>query len=152
MKCDKLHRDLIFYLEGGLDRERRNEISSHLHGCESCRNFADYLELSLSIIDKEKEPEVNPFLYTRIKQKIDNPRYRRSIFITSAAKFLRPSVISIILIFGVFAGIKIGSYLNNKFLNNATEIQVETYYLNDFQHEPVETNLLAEEFETENIN
>lgn len=152
MKCKQIQRELIFYLEGGLNIEKRNEMKSHLSECETCKNFADNLDLSLKIIDKEKELQVNPFMYTRIQERINSYEHKPNAFITSATRILRPVFVSAVIVFGIFAGIKLGNYFNDRLVNNVTEIQIESYYLNDFQHEPVEAGLLYEEFETENIN
>jgi len=152
MKCNNIHRNLIFYLEGDLTREKREEIKSHLHECEVCRNFAANLTSALEIIEKEKRPQMNSFLYTRIQEKINNYDYNSNAVITSAAKLLRPVLILIVVVFGIFAGIKLGTYFDSKYVSNVPELQIEAYYLNDLQHESVETALLSEDFETENIN
>ena len=65
---------------------------------------------------------------------------------------MRPVLILIVVVFGIFAGIKLGTYFDSKYVSNVPELQIETYYLNDLQHESVETALLSEDFETENIN
>ncbi len=152
MNCSKIHNELIFYLEGGMDDEKRREIKAHLSECEKCKKFADNLAFSLNIIEKEKELQINPFLFTRIQEKINDCDKRPNAFITAASKILRPVFVSVVIVLGVFAGIKLGSYFNDKYVSNVSEIQIETYYLNDLQHEPLETSLLYEEFATENIN
>ena len=152
MKCCKIHNELIFYLEGGLDDKKRREINDHLLKCEKCKAFAYNLEYSLNVIEKEKELHPNPFLYTRIQERIEAYDKRPNAFITSASKILRPVFVTALIVFGVFAGIKLGNYFNDKYVGNVSEIQIETYYLNDLQHESLETSLLSEEFVTENIN
>jgi predicted anti-sigma-YlaC factor YlaD len=152
MKCKQIQSELIFYLEGDLNIEKRKEIKSHLSECETCKNLAGNLNSSLRIIDKEKELKVNPYIYTRIQERINNYERRPSAFITSATRILRPVFVSAIIILGIFAGIKLGNYLNDRLINDVTEIQIESYYLNDLQHEPVEASLLYEELEKENIN
>lgn len=152
MICKNTYRDIISYLEGGLTLEKREKIKAHLGECEVCRNFADNLVNNLKIIEQEKTVLPNPFLYSRIQEKINNYYYKPNAFITYTVRILRPAIISIIIAVGIFTGIKLGSYFKSKYINNTSELQIETYYLNDMQHESVETLLLSEEFETENIN
>jgi predicted anti-sigma-YlaC factor YlaD len=152
MKCKNIQRNLIFYLEGDLTRERREEIKDHLGECGICRNLADNLASNLKIIENEKTLQPNSFLYTRINEKINNYHYKQNAFITYTVKILRPAIISFFIAFGIFAGIKLGAYFKSKYINNTSELQIETYYLNDMEHESVETALLSDAFETENIN
>jgi len=152
MKCDKLHKDLIFFAEGSLTFERKNEINDHLSECDTCRKFVSELTYSLEIINKEKIIETNPFLYSRILNKINNYEQSANTFKVFATKLLRPVFVILLILFGIFSGIKLGSSYSSKYTDKDSEIQIITYYLNDLQHESVETILLSEELEIENIN
>ncbi len=152
MKCDKLHKDLIFYAEGSLTPGRKNEINYHLSECDTCRKFVSELTYSLEIIDKEKTVEANPFLYSGILDKINNYEQSANSLRVFATRILRPVFVILLILFGIFSGIKLGSSYSSKYADEDSEIQIITYYLNDLQHESVETILLTEELEIENIN
>jgi predicted anti-sigma-YlaC factor YlaD len=152
MKCDKLHKDLIFFAEGSLTPERKNEINSHLSECDTCRKFVNELIYSLEIIDKEKRIETNPFLYTKVINKINNYEQSAKTFKVFALKILRPVFVILLILFGIFSGIKLGNSYSSRYTDEDSELQIITYYLNDLQHESVETILLSEELEIENIN
>ena len=152
MKCDKLHKDLIFFAEGSLSTERKNEINDHLSECDTCRKFVSELTRSLEIIDKEKIIETNPFLYSRILKKINDYEQSANTFRIFAFKILRPVFMILLILCGIFSGIKLGSSYSSKYTDEDSELQIMTYYLNDLQHESVETILLSEELEIENIN
>jgi len=152
MKCNKLHMDLIFFVESSLTPERKNEINYHLSECDTCRKFVNELIYSLEIIEKEKRIETNPFLYSRIHNKINNYEKSTNTFLVFALKILRPVFVILLLLSGIFSGIKLGSSYSSKYADEDSELQIITYYLNDLQHEPVETILLSEELEIENIN
>ena len=152
MKCNKLHKDLIFFVEDSLTPERKNEINYHLSECYACRKFVNELAYSLEIIDKEKKIETNPFLYSRILNKINNYEQSANTFRVFALKILRPVFVILLILCGIFSGIKLGNSYSSKYTDEDSELQVITYYLNDLQHESVETILLSEELEIENIN
>ena len=152
MKCKNINKDLIFFAEGNLSGGKKKEINKHLSECKICRNFVKELAYDLKIIEKEKELEVNPFLYTGIHNKITGNAQINNVFITSAIKILRPVFITFLILSGIFSGFKLGSYFSNKYSDEGSEFQIVTYYLNDLQHESVETMLLSEELETENLN
>ena len=152
MKCKNIHKDLIFFVEGTLTTERKNEISKHLSGCEICRKFVAELAYSLEIIEKEKKNEPNPFLYSKIHNKINDYERDTATIKVTAAKILRPVLVIILILLGVFSGIKLGNSYSSKQSDDDSELQIITYYLNDLQHEPVETLLLSEESEIENFN
>lgn len=152
MKCKNLHKDLIFFVEGALTPERKNEISNHLSGCEICRKFVNELSYSFEIIEKEKKIEPNPFLYSRIHNKINDYERNISTIKVTTAKILRPVFVILLILLGVFSGIKLGNSYSSKHSNYDSELQIITYYLNDLQHESVETILLSEELEIENYN
>jgi predicted anti-sigma-YlaC factor YlaD len=152
MKCNKLYKDLILYAEDSLAPGRKKEINKHLSECVICHNFINDLIHALEIIDKEKKIETNPFLYSRILNKINNYEQSAHTFRVLALKILRPVIIVLLILSGIFSGIKLGSSYSSNYSDEDSELQIITYYLNDLQHEPVETILLSEELEIENIN
>jgi predicted anti-sigma-YlaC factor YlaD len=152
MKCEKLHKDLIFYAEGSLTSERKNEINYHLSECNTCRKFVLDLAYSLEIIDKEKRIETNPFLYSKVINKINNYEHSAKTFRVFAVRILRPVFVILLILFGIFSGIRLGNSYSSRYTDEDSELQIITYYLNDLQHESVETILLSEELEIENIN
>jgi predicted anti-sigma-YlaC factor YlaD len=147
MKCKNINKDLIFFAEGSLTGKRKEEISKHLSECKICRDFARELNLALKIIEKEKEIAVNPFLYSRINTKISSNEEAQNVFITTAVKLLRPVFIALLILTGIFSGFKLGSYYSEKYSYNDSQSQTVKYYLNDFQHESVESILLSQEIE-----
>jgi hypothetical protein len=147
MKCKNINKDLIFFAEGSLTGTRKEEVSRHLSECKICRDFARELDLALKIIEKEKEISVNPFLYSRISAKIKSNEEAANVFVTTAAKLLRPVFITLLILSGIFSGFKLGNYYSEKYSYSDSQSQTVTYYLNDFQHESVESILLSQELE-----
>lgn len=144
MKCKTLHKELIFFLEGDLSPARMKEVQNHLDGCSSCAAFARELKLTLGIIDLEKNQEVNPYFYTRLKAKLENraaqnsPVFGRMIL----AKVLQPAFFSMLLILGICSGIKIGQPASTKQYTVTLMQNQEIPYLNEMATETIETSLM----------
>ena len=144
MKCNTIHKKLIFYFDSELPPQEMEEIKTHLPECKECAAFAEELKKTLAIIPVEKTIESNPFFYTRLKAKLEA---EESVEKTPAwrpawVKILQPALFSIILIVGVYFGSKIGKPAP---LNMA----VATYYdegsipyLNEMNNEPIEAFLM----------
>ena len=80
MKCKNLHKKLIFFLEGDLSPKMMEEVQNHLDECSSCAAFAKELKQTLGIIETEKELEVNPYFYTRLKARLENQNEQSPAF------------------------------------------------------------------------
>lgn len=106
MNCRQCHNDLIFYIEGHLSEERRQAVEAHLQICGDCASFMDYLNSTLKVIDAEKELKPSPFLFTRIKARLEPERRENTAGIWQ--KVWQPAVFSLLLILGIYSGIRLG--------------------------------------------
>lgn len=144
MKCKTIHSKIIFYLEGELAADEMELIKSHISECSDCSAFATDLQKSMAILDSEKSPKVNPFFYTRLKAKLENQVggqneiYRRPVFI----RVLQPVFFSILLIAGIYAGIKIGEPANSTATSAIYAEQDLIPYLDEMKNETIETFLM----------
>lgn len=144
MKCKTLHKKLIFFLEGDLPPTKMEEVQNHLDGCSSCAAFAQELKLTLGIIGIEKNPDVNPYFYTRLKAKLENratqnsPAFGHMIL----AKILQPAFFSVLLILGIYSGIKIGTPASTKEYTITLMQNQKIPYLNEMVTETIETSLM----------
>ena len=144
MKCKALHKNLILFLEGDLPAAQMKEVQNHLAGCSSCAAFAEDLKCTLGIIEIEKEPVVNPYFYTRLKAKMENraaeqsPSFGRVILV----KVLQPVLFSILLLVGIYSGIKIGQPASIKQYTITLMQNQEIPYLNEMETETIETSLM----------
>ena len=142
MKCKNLHEKLIFFLEGELSPVKMNEVQNHLDGCSSCAAFAKELKLTLGIIDIEKNPEINPYFYTRLKAKLENRVESPVLGRLILAKVLQPVFFSILLIIGIYSGIKIGQPASTKQYSLTLMQNQEIPYLNEMAAETIESSLM----------
>ncbi len=144
MECKTIHNDLIFFLEGDLPSEKARQIEMHLNECSSCAAFAEEMKKTLGILETEKSPAVNPFFYTRLKAKLENREPEESSVFKRVvlARVLQPVLFSILLIIGIYSGIKIGQPSPVKVFSTTQFDQEAVPYLNEMETESIETFLM----------
>jgi hypothetical protein len=142
MKCKSSHKKLIFFLEGELPENEMKTIQEHLDDCPDCKAFANELQKTLGIIDVEKNPEVNPFFYTRLKAKLENRDISEKPFWKPfLVKVLQPAFFVVLLLIGIYGGFKIGQPLE-KSTSQMYSVQEVVPYLNEMSAEPIEAFLM----------
>jgi anti-sigma factor RsiW len=140
MKHESIHKDLIFYLDNELSVEKRTAVEKHLEECADCRGFLAFLKEGIQIIDKEKNPEVSPFFYTRLSARLDEKPDRQVQ--SQWARLAQPAFFSLVLLAGIYGGMKLGSNASSPKVNQPTTSSIQM--LNDFADEPIESFLLDE--------
>ena len=144
MKCKTLHKNLIFFLEGDLPAQAMIKFERHLSECQDCSAFALEVKSTLEIIEIEKSAEPNPFFYTRLKAKLENQELvqKSKFWQLSVSKVLQPVFFSIILLIGIYGGIKIGQPLPSDVSNSTSTKHEMIPYFNEMATEPIETFLM----------
>lgn len=144
MKCKTLHKKLIFFLDGELPEKETQEIRIHLNECADCAAFAEEMKKTLGIIQVEKSPEVNPFFYTRLKARMENEeaREKQRVGFPIWERVLQPAFFSLLLLAGIYTGIKIGQPATNDPGQNKFAETELVPFLNEMEAEPIETFLM----------
>ena len=140
MKTKCIHNDLIFYLDNELSVEKRTAVEKHLEGCADCQSFLTFLQEGMQIIEKEKNPEVSPFFYTRLSARLDEKTEHQAQ--SQWVRLAQPAFFSLVLIAGIYGGLKLGSNASSPKVNQQMTSSVQM--LNDFATEPIESFLLGE--------
>ena len=138
MKCKIPDRDLFLYAENSLSAEAKDQIESHLAECSECTHFLSFLEESMKIVQKDKEIDPNPFLFTRIMSRIENKKEETRY----SKKFIPAFVFSLLLITGILGGVLMGSLYSGS-SNYSNDLQEEVSYFNDIRQESIETFFLT---------
>lgn len=144
MTCKLVQKKMIFHLNGELNSSENAEIKTHLQNCENCYNLYVELETTLNLIEKKKTIESNPFLYTRIKQKLDDLESKkdRTAINPIYKKILQPVFLSFLLAIGLYSGVKLGNTFDIKQQDKLSVLQTTEFYFNDLQQEKLELLLL----------
>jgi anti-sigma factor RsiW len=140
MKHKSIHKDLIFYLDNELSVEKRTAVEKHLEECADCRGFLAFLKEGIQIIDKEKNPEVSPFFYTRLSARLEEKPENQAQ--PQWVRLAQPAFFSLVLLAGIYGGLKLGSNASSPKGNQPATNSVQM--LNDFADEPIESFLLDE--------
>jgi anti-sigma factor RsiW len=139
MECSKVHNDLIFFIEGNLDKKGSAEIEEHLAACQECLAFADMLRASLGVIEEEKNIPDDIGFADRIIAKVDFGERKQK---TRTLSILRYVAAAAVIIFGVFTGMNIARLASGYQGDGTGEISEEVFYLNDMYQEPIESFFL----------
>ena len=147
MNCKEVNKNLIFYVEGELQPEKEMELQEHLKDCHDCNILFLNLKETMATIAQEKSILPNPFLYTRLQEKISNLEESRKIFVFKPEfiKILQSVTLSLLLVLGVVFGISMGNSIQYQTPGQSMVYQSDEFYLNDLQQETIESFLLTEE-------
>ena len=144
MNCKTLHTKIIFFLEGELPAWEMEEVKIHLERCPDCDVFADEMKKTLTVLQNDKLQNVNPFFYTRVKARLENQAeenvaVRRNPVLV---RILQPALFSLLLLGGIYAGVKIGQPTK---INSDNSVYTENEmipYLNEMEAETIENFLM----------
>ncbi len=140
MKNDSIHKDLIFYIDNELSVEKKTMVEKHLEECADCRSFLAFIQEGMQVIDKEKNPEVSPFFFTRLSARLEEkPEHQAQ---NQWVRLAQPAFFSLILILGIYGGLRIGDNASSPKVNHPATSNIQM--LNDFAAEPIESFLLGE--------
>jgi hypothetical protein len=115
MNCKTLHTKIIFFLEEELPDREMEDIKIHLESCPGCIAFASEMKKTLTVLHNDKLQEVNPFFYTRVKARLENQEAEKTAARRNPVlvRILQPAFFSILLLAGIYTGVKIGQPSKN---------------------------------------
>lgn len=142
MKCKTIHSKLIFFLEKDLAPAEMQAVQAHLDSCTDCALFAEEMKKTLSIFETDKVNEINPFFYTRVKAKLENQSLPKLTARPVVVRILQPVVFSIILLLGIYGGIKLGATGSTTTAKNMIGQEELIPYWNELDGEPIESFLM----------
>ncbi len=147
MKCKQCHKKLIIWQEGSASQKEKEAVESHLAVCAACRGFADYLRETLELAAAEAKIEEDPWFYARVKSRIDKELQGATgegwggIFQPARRGILQPAFFSLLLLLGIYSGIRLGGMLQRESSQTlASEMFVP--WMNEMATEPMETFLM----------
>jgi predicted anti-sigma-YlaC factor YlaD len=127
MDCFFIRNNLFSYQERQLSGRETKEFEDHLHSCGECSGIvSDFLSVT-SFIDEKKAMETNPFIRTRILQRIESQieqaREKTNPFFQ---RILRPVSVLFLLLIAVIIGFSIVKQRDLRFsdkINHQNDIQ-----------------------------
>lgn len=142
MKCKAIHNKIIFFVEKELPISEMKQVQKHLDSCSECALFAEEMRKTFGILEREKVTETNQYFYTRVKARLENQEQEAVVDRPVLARILQPVAFSIILLFGVYGGIKLGQPAKSQLTENILRESQMVPYLNEMDAEPIEAFLM----------
>ena len=140
MDCSRVHKLLIFYLEGTLDDETGKSVEKHLRLCPNCAALADKLRLSLGVIEQEKEVFEDSGFTDEVLIRMRSEKRTVQAPFLSIYKYAAAAAV---IILGVFTGINLGKVSTGWDEYSSGALSDEEYYLYDMYQEPIESFFLV---------
>lgn len=150
MKCKKVRKKLLLFLDRELPEKRMNKVQNHLNGCSDCSKHLDMLSNIWNVSGELERIEPSPYLWNKISLRIaeyDSSQNLFSTFFETIARYAVPATVTVVFLAGILAGIHLGSFPNSQKsktfgLNSevsAREKFIRSSYLDSFDSLPSES-------------
>lgn len=150
MKCKKVKKRLLIFIDGDLSEKHRIKIQNHLNGCPDCLKQLNVLSKIWDVTGELEKIEPSPYLWNKLSLRIveyENNQNIFSAFFETIVRYAVPATAVITLFIGIFAGILLGSIPNSQKLEtsslksevSAREKFVKSFYLDSFDDLPQES-------------
>lgn len=150
MKCKKVRKKLVLFLDGELSEKQRIEIQNHLNSCPDCLKQVDVLLKIWDVSGELERIEPSPYLWNNLSLRIAEYESSKNLFSTffeTIARYAVPATAVVIFLIGIFTGIYLGSFPNSQkpkdsSLNSdvtAKEKFMRSSYLDSFDDLPPES-------------
>ncbi len=151
MNCKNVNKNLIGYIEQAIPSKLQEEMEKHFNECTVCKELYVNVLATYTVYDNRLIPEVNPFFYTRLEQKLKTKTLREVTFVPNIIWKLRPIAVIILIFIGINMGILIGKSfsgsgitLNNSNRTEILEAYASDYYLTDTGEESMKALITNE--------
>jgi hypothetical protein len=118
MDCSFINKNLFAIIEDTLSPDVRSEIYLHIKSCKDCSLVISDFQETIGLINKDKSKKINPFMSTRILQRIESVRSRQA---DSKQKVMIRVLQPLILTFSLFLAVLIGFSLGKKGMSSLPE-------------------------------
>jgi hypothetical protein len=127
MNCRELGKKVLDLVEGTLSQSETKPLEEHLAGCQRCRTLAASLD-ALMNEGRMDELTLSPEFWPRLNQRIvesERGGIGRLGHVLAGGLRLRPVAASACLLFGVWAGIQLGSAFSERMQYLESELTAE---------------------------
>lgn len=139
MRCEDVHKEILAKLEGELSSDRSKEMQEHIGSCEDCNKYQDFVSGVMDEIETEKSSIASADFDIRLKAELD----RMPVFSTIVIRrVLTPITVAAMVLFGIFAGIKLGDFSFGNRNNTYADLPSEYLYTNEIHLETIESFFL----------
>jgi hypothetical protein len=132
--CSFIQSNLFSYQEKRLSDEIKKEFEDHLTSCDECSSIVSDFKTVISVIERKKSEESNPFTQTRILNRLESQMKRENEQpIPLFHRILRPITVSFMLVVAMLIGFSLIKQRHESFAdinNHQSSIQAMKSELN----------------------
>jgi hypothetical protein len=134
MNCKHLYKDIIGYAEHTISSDLNKKIEQHLSECSSCEKIYQEVLKTYEVFDHCPTPEVNPYFYTRVEQKLKALRDREIFSVYGLVWKIKPVAATVLIVAGISMGVFIGKNISgsNSSTNNNDRKEILEAYATDY--------------------
>ncbi len=122
MKCSQINKELIAYIDGELERKKRDKVDGHLAQCAECRRKLTALRKIYLPAHGIKRAEPSPFLWTRIYSRIQTEE-KMPLWRVRFNELIPQITLSAVVMALFFTAILFGIYLGSSSFTGALNQQ-----------------------------
>lgn len=139
MKCKRIRRKLVAYLDGELEEKQKLSIKEHLTKCRECKKEADLLNKSFYLLkDQQRLKPSQGFeasLWERIHSSEEKQLLPQAIF-GRFSRLILPAAVAATLIIGVVVGSSVEKIIPSETVKLEEERYLTSIGLDSFQDLP----------------
>lgn len=122
MRCGKVTRKLLAFLDGEIGGKEKERIASHLKTCQSCGEEAKVLSSLWGLLEEGKESiRPSPYFWNKLEQRIAHAERDTSVFGKLLERLNRvfiPATATAVSVIGLFIGIQLGEAVYSNIVKN----------------------------------
>ncbi len=145
--CTKIENNLIFFYYKELNKEKMEQINVHLLNCSKCEILYNQLANSLSVIDIEKNTDIDLLLTNKIIEQVllveKNKKGKNNSVVFK--KLIQTTLTVAAISVGIFFGVFIGGFYESANIANSNFEQTEVFYFNDLEQEAFLSEIINNE-------
>jgi len=112
MDCKLVHINLIGFIEQSLPDELFAEVNKHIGECAHCQALFQNVNSTYNSYEKILKPTVNPFIYTRIEQRLHTKRHPEIVPQSMMFRRVQSIAATVLILVGVSLGVFLGKNLS----------------------------------------
>ncbi len=114
MKCDRISKNLLAYVDRDISWKKRRAIQKHLKDCKDCSSRLKHLSKFWSVSFEHESVEPPPYFWSTLTSALDEYENRRTLPSSlSLAKFIHRYAFSLAAAVVLAVGISLGAYLGD---------------------------------------
>ncbi|MDH7513926.1 MAG: zf-HC2 domain-containing protein [Clostridiales bacterium] len=109
--CRAVERNLVEMAENHLDKKTRQKLKEHLEQCERCARLSRSFSRAWQTVFFQEEAGFSPASLVNLMRRVtayDEHSSRWQEILYPAWRFLRPALMTLLLLAGIFAGHQLG--------------------------------------------